>query len=86
VDSYPDPAGDLLEEMRTDNPDAWWSVPWEELGGRTPTKALADGDDSAVYALIVEWGKRSMALAVRHREDRAYMDNLQARSVALHGS
>jgi hypothetical protein len=73
----------LLAEMRAGSPGAWWDHSYDELAGRTPTEALAAGDDEAVLQLIDEWYRRSEESAERHRSDPEFMDRIERKSAEL---
>ena len=64
----------------------WWNRPWDELAGRTPTEALADGDQAAVRELIAEWYRASEEAAERHRQDPEFLKMIGERSAALRHS
>ena len=72
----------LIEELRAGRP-GYWNHPYEQLGNRTPTEALADGDEAAVRELIAEGYRRSEESAERHRQDPEFMKMLRSRSSLL---
>ena len=74
----------LVEEMRDGlEPNAWWDRTYDQLGQRTPTEALDDGDEDAVRELIAEWYRVSEASAERRRNDPQFMERIGNRSEAL---
>jgi predicted amino acid dehydrogenase len=74
----------LLAEMRSGgHPHDFWNHPYEQLAGRTPTEALADGDDTAVRQLIDEWYAASERSAEQLRSDPAAMARIAAKTAEL---
>jgi len=61
----------LIEDMRrprllsTSLAPPWWHHSYDFLRGRTPTEALADGDEHLVRDLIAHWYAASDASALR---------------------
>ena len=61
----------LIEDMRRPRPlgmslaPPWWQHGYDFLRGRTPTEALADGDEQLVRDLIAHWYAASDASALR---------------------
>jgi hypothetical protein len=77
----------LIAEMRAGTQThAWWNRSFEELDGRTPTEALADGDETPVLDLIAYWYRRSEEAAERARSDPALMEMLREKSASLRRS
>jgi hypothetical protein len=62
---------------------AWWDHTFVQLGGRTPTEALRDGDDDQVRALIDHWYEQSEEGAERLRQDPDFVKMIRAKSEAL---
>ena len=69
----------LIEELRAGRP-GYWNHPQVLLGGRTPTEALADGDEAAVRELIAQAYRASEEGAERHRLDPEFQKMLRERS------
>ena len=56
----------------------------EQLDDRTPTEALAAGDEAAVRALIDEWYAASERTAEKLRSDPKAMARIDAKVAELH--
>ena len=70
----------VLAEMRAGgNSGHYWNRPQAHLGGRTPTEALASGDESAVRVLIDEWYAASRRSAEQLRDDPEAMARITAK-------
>ncbi len=70
----------LLAEMRAGgNSGHYWNRPQAHLGGRTPTEALASGDEAAVRVLIDEWYDASRRSAEQLRDDPEAMARITAK-------
>jgi hypothetical protein len=63
---------------------AWWDHPYAQLAHRTPTEALADGDEAAVRALIDEWYAASERSAEELRNDPEAMARIEAQLDKIH--
>ncbi len=81
----------LLAEMRAPTANggvavarAWWDGKYQQLDDRTPTEALAAGDEAAVRALIDEWYAASERTAEKLRSDPKAMARIDAKVAELH--
>ncbi len=77
---------DLLEGIATSTNEEgeWWnSSTYEELGGRTPTKAWRAGDHEAVVRLVHIWYERSEQRAEQAPNDPAFLEMLEERRRAI---
>lgn len=74
-----------LDEMRAgDRRYAWWNHPWDELGGRTPTQALRDGDELAVRGIIDLAYQRSEEAAERLGQDPELVERIERKAAELY--
>lgn len=55
----------------------WNQRAYDDLGGRTPTRAWLDGDTEMVTALVDRWYVASEAAAECAADDSAFLDHLR---------
>jgi hypothetical protein len=69
----------LLNELRIQGKRSYWDRRYDELGGRMPAEALADGDEDAVRELIAAQYRRSEQAVDRLRQDPEFVAWLEER-------
>jgi hypothetical protein len=75
----------LIGEMRAGGDQyRWWNRVYEELDGRTPTEALAAGDEQQVRDLIDRWYEQTEATVERLKNDPEFVATIERQAAELH--